>query len=159
MKIENNHSKYHIIFKIIPPFNVIPSVPNQFRIELQSNFSISQNKVTSQLFDKIKGKQKQHSNSKYVNKIYFIDSESIPDFELPIFQMDSMFEEEKIKEFMNSLPENEIVCIIRREYMNSIPKVSIKVFGKNIDQKVKQRLESLKTNFDYRIIKIRKKTI
>lgn len=159
IEIEKNLSHYHLVFKIIPPFNLIPGTPTHCCIELQAGFSFPQTKVTNKLFDTIKGKYAQHANSKYINKIYFVDSETIPDFQLPIFRMDSMFEEEKIKEYINLLPENEIVCFIRREYMDDIPKVSIKAFGKNIDEKVKQRLESLKTNFDYRIIIKHKKTI
>ena len=159
IEIDKNFSQYHLVFKIIPPFNLIPGAPTHCRIELQAGFSIPQTKVTKKLFDTINGKYVQHANSKYINKIYFIDSETIPDFQLPIFRMDSMFEEEIIKEYINLLPENEIVCFIRREYMDDIPKVSIKAFGKNIDEKVKQRLENLKTNFDYHIKMKRKKTI
>jgi hypothetical protein len=107
--------------------------------------------VTRKLLDALTDKQKQHADSKYNHKIYFIDSETIPDFSPPIFRMDSMFEEEEIKKFINSSSENEIFCFIMREYMDDIPKISIRAFGKNIDEKVKQRLERLKTNFDYHI--------
>lgn len=151
IEVDKNFQQYHVVFKIIPPFNPVPGIPNHYTVELKCNFSIPQSKVTRKLFSAITDKKKQHADSKYPNKIYFIDSETIPDFTLPIFRMDSMFEEGKIKEFLNSFSENEIVCFIRREYMDDIPRISIKAFGKNIDEKVKQRLESLKTNFDYHI--------
>jgi len=151
IEIEKNFAQYHLVFKVIPPHNPVPNVPNHYRVELKSGFQIPQSKVTGKLFSALNEKSEQHANSKYQNKIYFIDSETIPDFEMPIFRMDSMFEEEKIKEFVNGFSENEIFCFIRREYMEDIPKISIKAIGKNIDEKIKHRLESLKTNFDYHI--------
>lgn len=151
VETENNFSQFHIVFKIIPPFNITPGIPNHYNVDLKCNFSIPQYKVTRKLLSTITDKQKQHAGSKYAHKIYFIDSETIPDFSIPIFRMDSMFEEEKIQEFLNEFAENEIVCFIRREYMDDLPKVSIKAFGKNINENVKQRLENLKTNFDYHI--------
>lgn len=99
----------------------------------------------------ITNKQEQHEGSKYKNKIYFIDSETIPDFSIPIFRMDSMIEEDKIQEFLNEFSENEIVCFIRREYLGDVPKITIRAFGKNINENVKQQLENLKTNFNYHI--------
>ncbi len=151
VEIDNNFSQYHIVFKIIPPFYITPDIPNRYTVELKSNFRVPQYKVTKKFLSTIIDKQKQHAGSKYSHKIYFIDSEAIPDFSLPIFRMDSMFEEQKLQEFLNEFSENEIVCLIRREYMDTLPKVTIKAFGKNINENVKQRLESLKTNFDYKI--------
>lgn len=151
IEIDNNFSQFHMVFKIIPPFNITPGIPNHYNIDLKCNFSIPQYKVTRKLLSTITDKQKQHAGSKYIHKIYFIDSETIPDFSIPIFRMDSMFEEEKIQKFLNEFSENEIVCFIRREYMDDLPKVSIKAFGKNINTNVKQQLENLKTNFDYHI--------
>jgi hypothetical protein len=151
IETDNNFSQYHIVFKVIPPFEITPGILNHYRVGIEFNFSYSQFKVTRKLLDALTDKQKQHADSKYNHKIYFIDSETIPDFSPPIFRMDSMFEEEEIKKFINSSSENEIFCFIMREYMDDIPKISIRAFGKNIDEKVKQRLERLKTNFDYHI--------
>lgn len=151
IEVERDFSKYSVVFKVIPPPNTIPGVKNYYAVELKANHHISQRKLNQKLFSVLKDKINQHSNSKYSNKIFFIDSETIPDFEFPIFRMDSMFEEKEIELFVNSLPNKEIFCFIRREYLEDIPKVKINVFGKDIDGNVKKRLENLKTNFDYHI--------
>jgi hypothetical protein len=151
IEIDQNFNKYHVIFKIIPPYSPTPGILNHYAVDLKCNFSFTQEKVTRKLLSSINDKKNQHNNSKYPNKIYFIDSETIPDFTLPIFRTDSMFEEDKIKTFLESFSENEIVCFIRREYMDDVPNISIKCYGKNIDSRVQRILEGLKTNFDFNI--------
>ncbi|WKN42424.1 hypothetical protein [Tunicatimonas pelagia] len=152
IEIENSFSQHHIVFKIIPPFTSIPDVANRYRVELKANFDVPQRKITNKLFSAIRGKNEQHAASMYEKKIYFIDSETIPDFNMPIFRVESMFEEDKIRKFIESFSENEFFCFIRREYVDSLPKVSIKVLGKNIDDKIKNLLENLEMNFAYDIV-------
>lgn len=151
IEVERDFSQYNLVFKVIPPPNPVPGVKTYYHVELKANHHVTHKKLNQKLFSILQSKIDQHVNSKYSNKIFFIDSEAIPDFEFPIFRMDSMFEEKEIEAFVNSLPNKEIFCFIRREYLEDIPKVKINVFGKDIDEKVKQRLERLKTNFDYHI--------
>ncbi len=154
IEVDKNSSDFDIIFKIIPPFSIIPNARNNFRIQIGGNNFIPQWKINRKLFTILEDKKKQHVNSKYIDKIYFIDNESIPDFDFPIFKIAAMFEEDKFMEFVqDNFSEREIICFIKREYMGDLPKVEIKVFGNNIDPSVKLRLENLKTDFDYYNIK------
>ena len=154
IEVDKNRSEFDIIFKIIPPFSIIPNARNSFRIHITGNNFIPQWKINRKLYTALEDKKKQHANSKYINKIYFIESESIPDLDFPIFKIDAMFEEDKFMEFVhNNFSEKEIICFVKREYIDDFPKVEVKAFGNNIDPQVKSRLENLKTNFDYYIIK------
>lgn len=151
IELEDKIYQYHLMFKIIPPFNSIADSKNTYRVQIKSNFGISQQKTLSKLFNTIKDKSQQHIASSYVNKIYFLDSEAIPDFDMPIFRLDPMFEEDKIREYVETFSQNEVFCFIRREYIDDVPRTSIKAFGRNIDRDLKQRLENLRTNFDYSV--------
>lgn len=150
IEVERDASDFDIIFKVIPPYSIIPNARNPFRIKITGKNFIPQWKINKKLFTALEDKKKQHQNSKYINKIYFIDNESIPDFDFPIFKIDAMFEKEEFTKFMqDNFSEKEIICFINREYVGESPKVEIKVFGNNIDPDVKSRLENLKTNLDY----------
>ncbi len=147
LEVERTSSEFDIIFKIIPPFSIIPNARNNFRIEIAGNNFIPQWKINRKLFTTLLEKKKQHVNSKFINKIYFIESESIPDFDFPIFKIDAMFEQDEFIEFIkDNFSEKDIICFIKREYVGDYPKVEIKAFGNNIDPVVKSRLENLKTN-------------
>ncbi len=149
LELEKDHENYHITFRYVPPSSPTPGIPVQYGVILGASFGMPQWKIYRKFFNAIQDKRKQHQNSKYQNKIYFIDSEFIPDLSLPIFQSDSMVVEEEISNFVKSMSEEEIVCIIRREYMSDVPKISIEAFGKNLDSSLKFFLESLNTNLDY----------
>lgn len=139
---------YQILFKVIPPFNPTPGIPNHYPVYVELNFSMTENQIMKHLFSKLKKGRKQHSHSPYEYKIYFIDNEIIPELKMPIFRTQSMFNETKINSYVNKLSENEILCFVIRDYMDDFPKITIKAFGKNIDPLVKSKLENLKTNFD-----------
>lgn len=158
LEAEMDFSNYHVMFKYIPPFSVTQGIFNHYRIELKGGLVIPQYKIIQKLFSTLKVKSEQHKNSAHANKIYFIDSEAIPDFNPAIFMDGSVFPEEEIQDFINEFSDKEIFCFILRNYTSHIPKVTIKVLGKNIDDKIKHRLENLKTNFDFTIIKPRMKS-
>jgi hypothetical protein len=149
VETESIRSSFDITFKIIPPSTPVYGIPNTYHSDIQANFELAQNKINRKLFDTFTVKSEQHLNSKYQNKIYFIDSEAGADFNFPIFKFDGMFEADKIQCEIENYSENEVFCFIRRDYTNDIPKVTIKVLGKNIDKDIKKSLEGLKTNIDF----------
>jgi len=153
LEADQDFSKYHIVFKIIPPQSPRPGVPNHYRVELKAGLGIPDYKILAKLFSTLKEKRDQHINSKYAKKVYFIDSEAILDFQPAIFMDGSAFPEAEIQNHINTFSDNEIFCFILRDYMSPIPKVTIKVLGRNVDDTIKHRLENLQTNFDFTLFK------
>ena len=152
IETENKESQYDIIFKVIPPSNPIQGIPNTYHFDLKANFNLSQKNVINKLFNSLKDKKEQHKNSKYANKIYFIDNETSPGFEWPCFLGDSLFNEFEINDRLTMFSENEIFCFIKRNYLGEIPSISIKAFGNNICPNIKHRLENLNLISDFKIM-------
>lgn len=151
IEIDEKHEEYHIVFKYIPPASSTLGIANLYGVTIGASFGIPRWKLYRKLFSAIDEKRAQHSQSKYKNKIYFIDSEFIPDLSLPIFQNDSMFDDQAIQSFVDSMSQDEIVCFVRREYIGHLPKIIFKAFGKNIDNEVKSILENMSPYFAYLI--------
>lgn len=148
---DKKESQFDIVFKVIPPSNPIQGIPNTYHFDLKANFNLSDKSVISKLFNSLKDKKEQHKDSKYANKIYFIDNETLPGFEWPCFLWESFFDEFKIKDRFTMFSENEIFCFIRRNYIGETPSISIKAFGNNICPNIKYRLENLKLINDFEI--------
>lgn len=148
IEVNKEPSDYHVIFKVIPPNNPLPNVPNLYTVDMKMNFQVKQYEIERKVLNSLENKKKQHANSKFTNKIYFVDSETLHDLDAPMLIPLNIFEGEKINEFAETLDENEIICFVIRDYTKVVPKTKIKVVGKNVDPELKTKLEGLKTNFD-----------
>ncbi|HMG16244.1 MAG TPA: hypothetical protein VK590_12390 [Saprospiraceae bacterium] len=147
LTLETNDLNCHLNFTVLANQNLEKPGRDSYGVDLKVNFQIHKYKIYQKLFSAINEKREQHKNSKYLKKIYFIDSEVLPDFEFAIFHLDSMLDDKLINSYIETLTEHEIVCVIWRDYTGEIPVVEIRAYGKNIDPLIKSRLENMDTNF------------
>lgn len=148
IELELNGSAYHLVFIVKPK----EQNESYSKVSFKGNYGIPEEKIISKLHSAIEEKRLQHSQSKYTRKIYFFDNENTPDSNFPLFSVDSMWKEDEIIAYVENCFENEIFCFINRDFRGVIPKIEIKVYGKNLDKNVKYILSNLKTNFAYRFI-------
>jgi hypothetical protein len=120
--------KYDVLFYVVPPLNPIRNVPNKYDIKITCNFFIFQNALYKKTESVLKEKKDQHKNSVFKNKIFFIDSESFPELQMGLFQNENMFDYNKVKSIYDKLNITNIVCIIRRHYMQETPNVFVDIF-------------------------------
>lgn len=150
-EINKKEKEFDFVFKQIPPLNIIPNVPNMYQMEIKTHFSIPENKSLEKLKSAIQCKINQHKDSNFSSKIFFFDNEIVHGADMPLLTTGKIFNENKMSEIVESLTEDIILCFIVRDYSGDIPKINIKVYGKNIDSSIKKTLENLKTDFDYKI--------
>jgi len=140
---------YDILAKIIPPEYEAPHRINIYKFFLYTEFSITQDKATENLINFIKEKKKQHKNSPIKQKIFFFDSEFMPEIRLGLINSEDIINKAKIKNFIESTSSDIVLCITIRNYFGLIPQVKILTFAKEKYYNVCHSLESLKTNFDF----------
>jgi hypothetical protein len=120
-------------------------------IQMQISINFTKTIMNEKLFKSLVDKNVQHENSEYKNKIFFIDNETDTNLQLPLFPIETFFDEKIITDYIKeNFPKNYIFCFILRNYFGDFPVIKIKAFGNNISPYIKTRLESLKTNFAYR---------
>ena len=151
MEIESNQSLYDLIFKIIPPDNIVPNQLTNYGVKLAFNFHIKETAISEKLLNSLTNKKQQHQTSLYTHKIYFIDSEALVEIESPMPMPLKLLDEDALTKFSQTLSDNELICIVRRDYRYLKPNITLKVIGNNINKDIKQKLESLKTDFDFSI--------
>ncbi|MBL7790521.1 MAG: hypothetical protein JNL75_11890 [Chitinophagales bacterium] len=121
--------------------------------EIQMHLSINFTKaiMNAKLLKSLDYKNLQHINSEYENKIFFIDNEINTNIQLPLFPLESFFDERIVIDYIKeNFPKNYIFCFILRNYSGDFPVIKIKALGNNISPYIKTTLETLKTNFAYR---------
>jgi len=121
--------KYDILYYVIPPKIPVPNQPNKYNAKIICNFSTFQSKIYEKLENVLKEKKQQHKNSTLTNKILFIDSETLPEFHMGLFQNEAMFEKDKVAAIFKKLKINDIVCIIRRSYSKEKPEILLDAFS------------------------------
>lgn len=114
---------YDILYYVEPPRIPVPGIPDLYRARISCNFSVAESQVYKKLETMFKEKKRQHRNSPFENKIIFLDSESLPEFHMNIFQNDSMYRPEMIQQAYTKAGLKDILCIVRRSYNNEGPLV------------------------------------
>jgi hypothetical protein len=118
---------YDILFYLIQPENPIPNIPYQYVGKIISNFGTSKRDIYKKLEQILKEKKEQHKNSIFKNKIIFLDSESFPEFQMGLFTDSKMYDKNEIIRICNKLNLKEIICVIRRYYLNEYPEVFVDI--------------------------------
>lgn len=121
--------EYDILYYVEPPKIPVPGVPDLYRARISCNFSVAESQVYKKLEAMFKEKKRQHRNSPFENKIIFLDSESLPEFHMNIFQNDSMYKPEMIQQAYTKAGLKDILCIVRRSYDNEGPFVLVDVIA------------------------------
>lgn len=112
---------YDVLYYVKPPRIPVPGVPDFYRARISCTFSIAESQVYKKLETMFKEKKRQHRNSPFQNKIIFLDSESLPEFHMNIFQNDSMYIPEMIQQAYTKAGLKDILCIVRRSYNDDGP--------------------------------------
>ena len=134
---------YDVLYYVKPPRIPAPGVPDFYRARISCNFSITQSQVYKKLEAMFKEKKRQHRNSPFQNKIIFLDSESLPEFHMNIFQNDSMYNLEMINKAYTKAGLKGILCIVRRSYDADGPFVLADVIAPNHLQDAAGTLKSM----------------
>ncbi|MHA4737766.1 hypothetical protein [Dyadobacter sp. MSC1_007] len=79
-------------------------------------FSIEEHEILKHLEAVLKQKKTQHIDSEYAEKIIFIDSETLPEFNFGLFHEPTMFNLDKVTRLYEKLRMDCLVCITIRDY-------------------------------------------
>lgn len=146
--IEIQSKKDHdILYYVNPPRIPVPGVADFYRARISCNFFVSQSQLYKKLETMLKEKKRQHRNSAFQNKIIFLDSESLPEFHMNIFQNDSMFDLDMIKQAYDKVGLKDILCIVRRSYNKEGPYVQADVIAPDHLQDAAKMLQSMLLGF------------
>lgn len=143
---------YDVLYYVIPPKIPVPGIPDLYRARISCNFFVDNSQIYKKLETLLKEKKKQHKNSSFENKIIFLDSESLPEFHMSIFQAEGMYDLELVKQAYNKVGLKDILCIVRRFYNDKGPFILADVIAPDHLQDAANMLRSLLTNY-YRIVK------
>ncbi|WP_100336624.1 hypothetical protein [Hymenobacter chitinivorans] len=91
----------------------------------QSMFQVPQTAIYKKLENILKEKKKQHINSIYKNKIIFIDTEIFPSLDMDIFQTETSFDVDMLKNVYNKVCRDTILIITRRIYHKEEPEIKV----------------------------------
>lgn len=138
---------YDILYYVNPPKLPVPGVADLYRARISCNFFVSHSQLYKKLETMLKEKKRQHRNSVFQNKIIFLDSESLPEFHMNIFQNDSMFDLDMIRQAYNKVGLKDILCIVRRSYNNEGPFVQADVIAPDHLQDAAKMLQSMLLGF------------
>ncbi|MBO3270458.1 hypothetical protein [Hymenobacter defluvii] len=115
--------KYDVLFYLSPTGNK----GNMVHLVggTQGVFEVTQTALYKKLENILKEKKKQHKNSIYKHKIIFIDTEIFPGLELDLFQTETSFDEEMLKNVYNKVCRDTILIITRRIYQKETPEIKV----------------------------------
>lgn len=135
--------KYDILHYVIPPKVPVPGQANFYQGKVLANFFTLQSKIHKKFEEALKEKKRQHKNSPFKEKIIFIDSESLPEFQMGLFINEMMFERGKIAAICKKIHENNIVCMIRRRYLSDGYEILVDTFGNEQNKNVVKVLNQI----------------
>lgn len=115
--------EYDVLYYVIPPKIPAQGMLNRYQAFIGCNFSVAEKDIVKKLETVLKEKKKQHKNSSYQNKVIFLDSESLPEFHMNIFQPGGMHNLEMIRQAYDKAGLKDILCIIRRYYDEQGPEI------------------------------------
>lgn len=129
-------------------------IQTELSAKVETTFSVLQSEITGKIINTIIQARNQHQYSRFQNKMIFIDSEMLPDINVPLFINDQMLDIESTQiAILKEARENEIVCLIQRNYMKNIPTFKLKAYGINVNPQIKIKLERLNFWFDFKFRK------
>jgi hypothetical protein len=138
---------YDLLYYVIPPKVPVPGIPDVYRARISCNFSLNNTQIYKKLETLLKEKKKQHKNSGFENKIIFLDCESLPEFNMGIFQVEGMYDFELVKHAYNKVGLKNILCIVRRFYNDKEPFIFADVITPNHLLQEAEILKSMLLNY------------
>ncbi|MDH7464682.1 hypothetical protein QEG73_25520 [Chitinophagaceae bacterium 26-R-25] len=146
--IETKSKKeYDLLYYVIPPLAPIPGIQNHYRVKIISHFEVYRSKIYSKLESVLKEKKKQHEDSAFQNKIMFLDSESLPEFRMNLFQNQDMYDAELVREVYKKTGLKHILCVVIRSYNEQGMQLYIDVIAANHLQVTATKLQSMIRNY------------
>ncbi len=113
------------------------------RFGLFANFAVAQSKIYKKLEDVLKKVHRQHRDSVYENRIIFIDSESMSEFQMGVFQNENMFDLEWIKRLHKKMGLTEILCITRKEFTDTAGLLAVNVITPEGEESMEKIIKDL----------------
>lgn len=138
---------YDVLYYVIPPKIPVPGIPDLYRARISCNFFVSNSQIYKKLETLLKEKKKQHKNSSFENKIIFLDSESLPEFHMNIFQAEGMYDLELVKQVYDKVGLKDILCIVRRFYNDRGPFIVADVIAPDHLHDTVNMLKSMLANY------------
>ncbi|HVW96825.1 MAG TPA: hypothetical protein VHA56_12720 [Mucilaginibacter sp.] len=119
---------HDILVYVIPSTTLNAEGMVYHQVEIEANFSLLRSRVYRKLEAVLREKKRQHRKSAFINKVIFIDTEMLPEFQMNIFPNGSMYDTTEIERLYRKLNMHEIVCIVRRIFTSEIPLTIADVF-------------------------------
>lgn len=131
-----NRKNYDVLFYARPVGELSEFILLLPRAEY--SFRLEQQKVNKKVESILKEKRDQHRNSPYEHKIIFIDSESLSEFQMGLFQDESMFDMEVIKGSYEKLCLDSIIFFTRRSFRGGTSRVLVDaIYPAHLEQEAK----------------------
>lgn len=118
-----------------------------YNLEFLHGVSSPQSETNTKIIKTIDKKRNQHKNSKFENRIIFIDCEVQSHNKFPLMMDETMLEPAIIDDHLKSKDTNDIVVIFMRDYSRDKPVKKTFVFGKDKFEAEKRILKRLKPHF------------
>lgn len=136
-------NKPDVLFYLKPLEFILPGVKAYYQAKSICNFSIFRYKIYEKLEEVLKEKKKQHKGSTYKQKVIFIDSEILPEFQWDLFAGPESYDPESIRRICQKLQLNAIVFIIKRTYTPNGPHVSADYYTSEEMMPIAERIKYL----------------
>lgn len=121
--------KADVLFYLTPTGEINNNGAVKMEGKLVGRFNILRDEVYEKLEDILKKEKKQHPPEVFPRKILFIGSESFPEFQFGLFQIDNMFDLNRVVELCNKLKLECIVCFVRKYYQDDHPFIKVDVIA------------------------------
>lgn len=145
----SNIPRVHI--DIIPPNKINKEGLTYQQVRFRTDFTLTQDYINEQFIERINKKRKQHRKNSDKPRLFLFDSEHLNDMNLPISPLPHIIEQETVENYLNSKSTNDVVCIIYRNYRESLPKFTVKAFAPEHMKPFAQQLEKFGFHQDYEV--------
>jgi hypothetical protein len=124
---KNNIPRVHM--DIIPPNKLNKEGLTYHQVRFRTDFTLTQDYINEKFIERISKKRKQHRKNSDKPRLFLFDSEHLNDMNLPFSPLPHTIEQKTIEKYLNSKSTDDVVCIIYRNYRESLPKFTVKVFA------------------------------
>jgi len=146
---KNNIPRVHI--DIIPPNKLNEEGLTYHQVRFRTDFTLTQDYINEKFIEHIRKKRKQHRKNKDKPRLFIFDSEHLNDMNVPISPLPNTIEKEIVEEYLNSKKTDDVVCIIYRNYRESLPRFTVKVFAPEHMKFFARQLETFGFHQDYEV--------
>lgn len=146
---KNNIPRVHM--DIIPPNKLNEEGLTYHQVRFRTDFTLTQDYINERFIEHIKKKRKQHRKNRDKSRLFIFDSEHLNDMNIPISPLPGTIEKETVERYLNSKDTDDVVCIIYRNYRESLPKFTVEVFAPEHMQLYARQLRKFGFHQDYEV--------